>query len=222
MTTLHPFSSDPFVRPMVARRRPPPSAPRRRPLKAIRAFTTPPAAAGTVVPAALAALASPGVQVNAAALFPHVQALLAGPFGPLAVALGCGLSAGVATHMRLPATDQRQQVLVFLGAAGQAGLGGPLMFGALRLALGPATAATLLARGVVFGVATLLGAIAGRQAGHAAGMRMPPPSPPQGKAFSEDTQRRHRREHAQAARQGSNLGGLAAGAIVGIAALRAL
>lgn len=222
MTTVHPFSPGPIVRPMVACRRTHPEPPKRRRLKAIQAYNAPSAAAGTVVPAALAALAAPGVQVNAAALFPHVQALLAGPFGPLAVALGCGVSAGVATSMRMPAAEPRKQMMQCLGAAGQAGLGAPLMFGALRLALGPATAATLLARGVVLGVATLLGAVAGRQAGHIAGNRMPAAGPPKGQVFSESDQRRHRRAHAKAARQGSHLGGLAAGAIVGIAALRAL
>jgi hypothetical protein len=222
MATLHPFSSGPVVRPMMARRRPAAGAPRRQPRKAIQAYATPPALAATVVPATLAALAAPSVQLNVAGLLPHVEALLAGPFGASTVALGCAVSAGIATTLRLKATCRRKQVTQFMGAAGQAGLGAPLLFSALRLALGPAATATLLTRGVVFGVATLLGAMAGRQAGHMAGTHMPPPSPPRGKVFSKEVAQGHRRDHADAARLGSNLGGLAAGAIVGIAALRAL
>jgi hypothetical protein len=222
MATIHPFSSGPVVRPMIARRHPATSAARRQRRKAIQAYTTPPALAATVVPATLAALAAPSVQLNVAGLLPHVEALLAGPFGASTVALGCAVSAGIAATLRLKTNDQRKQVTQFLGAAGQAGLGAPLLFGALRLALGPATTATLLTRGVAFGVATILGAMAGRQAGYIAGTRMPPPSPPRGKVFSEEVAQGHRRDQADAARLGSNLGGLAAGAIVGIAALRAL
>ena len=222
MTTIHPFSSEPFLHAQAARRRPRPAA-SRPPRKPFRAYTAPQAVAGAVVPATLAALSAPSVQLNAAALLPHVEALLAGPFGAPALALGCAMSAGVAAAMRHNQSDPRSQIKQFLGAAGQAGLGAPLLFGTLRMALGPAYTVNILARGAVLGIATIMGAIAGRQAGHAVGSRLlPPTTPPLDKSFSDAAWQQRQRDHAEAARYGSRLGGLAAGAIIGVATLRAM
>ncbi len=219
MTTVHPFSPDPLAHVTTRRRRTRPVSRRH---KAIRAYSAPPAVAGTLVPATLAALSAPTVQLNAATLLPHVEALLAGPFGAPALALGCAVSAGIAATMRLNQRDPRAQIKQFLGAAGQAGLGAPLMLGALRMALGPAYTVNLLARGVVLGIATIMGTIAGRQAGHVVGSRLIPLTPPRGKNYSDVAWQQQRRDQADAARHSSRLGGLAAGAIVGIATWRAL
>ena len=219
MSAIHPSFSGPIVRPLIARRTPPPT--RHPTFQAMRAYTRPSAVAGMAVPATAAALSAPSVQLNAAVLLPHIEALLAGPFGAPALALSCALCAGATAAMRGGRSEQRAQVMRFLHAAGPAGLGAPLLFGALRAALGPAYAVSLIARGVVFGIATLTGSFVGRQAGQAVGARTLPPMPPSEKIYSEAHLQSRRHAHAQAADRGGKVGGWLAGAIVGAAALRA-